>query len=190
MMPFDMTEVRIPAPLLAPVLLCFIAVSCVNDVSAQVSPLGDEAGRFVQVAPPDKVPDRVYHPTEAAPSEAFDVDLDDLHGDEWDVQYNMGAGITVPNPQPQRTEEQMLREKAKLAHRMWRMQTGDVQSVESSEEPEADAMVLSWNLGSSSWSLVKSRASTLTAHPRFSKPQPWRNRRSWWMIRMWVSPSR
>ena len=136
-MPFDMTEVRIPAPLLAPVLLCFIAVSCVNDVSAQVSPLGDEAGRFVQVAPPDKVPDRVYHPTEAAPSEAFDVDLDDLHGDEWDVQYNMGAGITVPNPQPQRTEEQMLREKAKLAHRMWRMQTGDVQSVESSEEPEA-----------------------------------------------------
>ena len=107
------------------------------DTYGQAAGTGDAAGRFSQIAAPSKTPDRVYYPTEASPSKAVSVSEADLHGDDWDVQYSMGLGGIVPNPQKKRSEEQILRNKAKLAYRMWKMQTGGYATGETGIEPEA-----------------------------------------------------
>lgn len=112
----------------------FVAIVSATNASAQND--ADAPIPVAEITPITKTPDKTYEFTDAEPMQAIGASLDDLHGDEWGVQFMMQPTI-VPNPQRVRTEEDKLKEKAKNAYRLWKAQNGVTPSVESSEEPEA-----------------------------------------------------
>lgn len=92
---------------------------------------------FHQSEPPTAAPSATKSFTMRPDVQPVSAALEDLHADEWDINFAMLQQQIHPQGKAL-TEEDRMRSKAKKAYRMWKMQNGGFDGSESSVEPEAE----------------------------------------------------